>query len=269
MSYICPLCAESLTQTEHGLQCPNKHSFDRAKEGYVNLLPVQKKSSKAPGDNKLMMQARREFLQKGFYQHLSDRINEVIVDLLPADATVLDLGCGEGYYTSRLNQALNTQCRANVFGLDISKVAIRYASKRHRDIQFCVASAFETPFADGFFDALLRIYAPSKGVELQRLIKRGGYLVTVTPGPQHHWFLKTIIYQQPKPHDEQPVLIEGFELQHVERLQTEMTLIDTKDISNFLNMTPYAWKLSEKQKTELQQGLVCELDFIIQIHRRT
>ncbi|MCL1079180.1 23S rRNA (guanine(745)-N(1))-methyltransferase [Parashewanella spongiae] len=269
MPYICPLCAQPLSQIERTYKCKNRHSFDIAKEGYVNLLPVHKKSSIDPGDNKEMMRSRREFLDKGFYQYLSDRINQLILEFKLNVTNLLDIGCGEGYYTNRLVESLSSQSSTNAYGLDISKTAVKLAAKRYKDVNFCVASAFDTPFADNSFDGVLKVYAPSALTELKRIIKQDGYLITVSPGPEHHWFLKTVIYSEPKLNSNEDDLLEGFELVHSERLQSLMSLNEATDVTNFLSMTPYAWKLSEFQKSQLcANNLKCELDFKIQIHKR-
>ncbi len=267
MSYICPLCSHSLFLDDRTWRCANNHCFDIAKEGYVNLLPVQKKHSKDPGDNKLMMQARRAFLEAGFYQHLSDSVNQLAEEYIDSkQASLLDLGCGEGYYAGRLADAVPN---SKVNGLDISKTAVRLASKTHKQIELCVASAFRLPFADASFDAVLRIYAPSVARELVRVVKEDGFLITVSPGPKHHWFLKTLIYRKPELHDETDNQVAGFERTHVERLESVMSLSDAQDIDNFLNMTPYAWKLTEAQKKQLSgSGIECELDFKIQIFKK-
>ncbi|WP_133407148.1 23S rRNA (guanine(745)-N(1))-methyltransferase [Parashewanella tropica] len=268
MPYICPICSNQLQLNDRTWKCQKNHCFDLAKEGYVNLLPVQKKKTKDPGDNQLMIQARRDYLNQGYYQFLSDRVNELLSSNLVDKSTLLDLGCGEGYYTGRLAEALKAKS-VELYGLDISKVAVRYGAKRYKDINFCVASAFDTPFTSQSFDAVLRIYAPSKLDELKRVIKKDGFLLTVSAGPKHHWFLKTEIYDEPKPHPEETDNLDGFELIHSERLQQKINLKQKDDIQNFLNMTPYAWKLDDSQKQQLcQQGFECELDFKIQLHRR-
>ncbi|QBF81466.1 23S rRNA (guanine(745)-N(1))-methyltransferase [Shewanella maritima] len=267
MSYICPLCASPLSLAGRSWGCENGHQFDKAKEGYVNLLPVQKKKTKDPGDSKEMMQARRSFLEQGFYQALSDKVNQLASSYIDDDACILDIGCGEGYYTSRLAHSLAGE---HVFyGLDISKAAVRYAAKRYSEINFSVASVFEMPFADNSFDLAIRIYAPSKPEELQRVIKPGGILIAVSPGPKHHYAIKQIIYDTPKLHPQDKIQIAGFD--HIAEHQVcyELDLTDKADIENLLNMTPYAWKLSDFQKARLaKQGLKCELDFKIEIYQR-
>lgn len=265
--FICPLCQSRLSADGRSLVCQTGHRFDTAKEGYVNLLPVQKKRSKDPGDNKEMMQARRLFLEAGFYRPLSDRVNELAESLPLGVGQVLDLGCGEGYYTARLAAALaaNTQ----VYGLDISRAALKVAAKRYKDIQFCVASSFDTPFSDDFFDLVLRIYAPSKAQELARIIAPGGYLLTVSAGPMHHFAVKQQIYDIPRLHEDKEEWLAGFEPVHTERLQWQLEMSEPEHILAFLEMTPYAWKFTpEARKMLASRPFACELDFRINLQRK-
>ncbi|QUM85965.1 MULTISPECIES: 23S rRNA (guanine(745)-N(1))-methyltransferase [unclassified Moritella] len=276
MNYLCPICARPLSAQDKSLTCDQRHQFDLAKEGYVNLLPVQNKKSKNPGDNKEMMQARREFLDQGFYQSLSDTVNNIAQQALTAvnAPNILDLGCGEGYYTHRLALALAALNDANttpqIAGLDISKSAIRYAAKRYKTISFCVASAYNTPFADASQDLVTRIYAPSQDAELARIIKTEGYLLTVTPAAEHLFELKQKIYQTPEKHDMKIEDIAGFELIEQQRLTDQITLTQAKDSKNLLEMTPLAWKMSDEQKAEIYAAdLTLTLDFNITLYKRT
>lgn len=268
MQYICPLCALPLTLTQRTWGCPQAHKFDIAKEGYVNLLPVQKKNSKDPGDNQQMMFARREFLNAGYYQILSDRVNQLALQYASSAQQILDIGCGEGYYSHRLYNALVAHHFCYLQGVDISKSAIKYAAKRYPNLSFCVASAYEMPIPSNSIDLAIRIYAPSKVEELQRIMAPSGILITVSPGPLHHFALKQQIYDQPRLHPESEARVDGFECLHQERLSAQLDLNDSKDIGNFLEMTPYAWKFTAEQKQAFtQRGLSCELDFQIEVHR--
>lgn len=268
MQYICPLCALPLTLTQRTWGCPQAHKFDMAKEGYVNLLPVQKKNSKDPGDNQQMMFARREFLNAGYYQILSDRVNQLALQYASSAQQILDIGCGEGYYSHRLYNALVAHHFCYLQGVDISKSAIKYAAKRYPNLSFCVASAYEMPIPSNSIDLAIRIYAPSKVEELQRIMAPSGILITVSPGPLHHFALKQQIYDQPRLHPESEARVDGFECLHQERLSAQLDLNDSKDIGNFLEMTPYAWKFTAEQKQAFtQRGLSCELDFQIEVHR--
>ncbi|MPY24291.1 23S rRNA (guanine(745)-N(1))-methyltransferase [Shewanella psychropiezotolerans] len=265
MKYVCPICKTPLMLQQKTWSCSNNHRFDCAKEGYVNLLPVQNKHSKDPGDNKEMMFARREFLNQGHYQLLSDRVNALAKHRCPGAKLGLDVGCGEGYYSHRLFDSLP---ELDLQGLDISKSALKYASKRYKDMSFCVASAFEMPFENEQFDFMLRIYAPSLDEELRRVIKLGGTLITVSAGKHHHFALKELIYEAPKHHISESSYIEGFELVHRENLEAELVLSNEVDITHFLNMTPYSWKLTQQQKADMiSQGLKCELDFKIEVFK--
>ncbi|PHR85939.1 MAG: 23S rRNA (guanine(745)-N(1))-methyltransferase [Moritella sp.] len=276
MNYLCPICARPLSAQNQSLVCEQRHQFDLAKEGYVNLLPVQNKKSKNPGDNKEMMQARREFLDQGFYQSLSDKVNSIAQQaLITVNApNILDLGCGEGYYTHRLAQVMAAMSDANtapkIAGLDIPKSAIRFAAKRYKTISFCVASAYNTPFADASQDLVIRIYAPSQDAELARIIKIGGYLLTVTPAAEHLFELKQKIYQTPEKHDMSIEPIAGFEVVEQQRLTHEITLTQAKDSKNLLEMTPLAWKMSDEQKAQLYAtDLTLTLDFNITLYKHT
>ncbi|MCG9696965.1 23S rRNA (guanine(745)-N(1))-methyltransferase [Shewanella sp. Isolate11] len=268
MNYRCPICSQTLQLIQQTWCCDNNHRFDCAKEGYVNLLPVQKKRSKDPGDSKEMMFARREFLNQGYYQFMSDRVNQLALEFAPDAIHGLDIGCGEGYYSHRLQRVMQTRGEFSLNGVDISKSALKYAAKRYKEIDFCVASSFEMPFEDNSFDFMLRIYAPSQDAELHRVVKSGGILITVSAGPQHHFALKQRIYEQPRSHPDIVSQIEGFELIHGERVQQLLQLEDPTDIANFLVMTPYNWKFTAEQKQAMTTAkFSCELDFKIEVFR--
>ena len=277
MNYLCPICAQPLaplvqdaTTPARSLACAQRHQFDIAKEGYVNLLPVQNKKSKNPGDNKEMMQARRQFLDQGFYQPLSDLVNSIAAQVLAQHTApnILDLGCGEGYYTQRLTATLAQQA-PQVAGLDISKSAIRYAAKRYKDISFCVASAYSTPFASASQDLITRIYAPSQQDELLRLLKPGGHLLTVTPAADHLFELKQQIYQTPEQHDMAIEEVAGLNVVKQERLTTTITLENPADSKNLLEMTPLAWKMTEEKKAQLYStALTLTLDFNVTLYNK-
>lgn len=263
--YLCPLCQQPLNLTGAQYQCSNRHSFDVAREGYVNLLPVQQKNSKDPGDNKDMMQARREFLHAGWYAALAERVSQTLAELKPA--RVLDLGCGEGYYTNMLKQALP---QAQVYGVDISKAAIKFAAKANRTINFSVASAYQLPFAANSFDAVVRIYAPSKAEELQRLITNAGHLLTVTPGPAHLVQIKQAVYDEVRLHDDTLAELSGFVHRKRERLQYELNFTRPEQLLALVQMVPLAWKFSAAEKQQFAERLpAISIDFLLDLYQRT
>jgi len=273
-TFICPLCKTAFQKTNNTQICTNNHHFDIAKEGYLNLLPVNAKHSKNPGDNKTMMNARRDFLNSDGYLPLAEKVTELILSLLSSlrlddnGAQILDLGCGEGYYTNRLKDNLPKETTVN--GLDISKVAIRYAAKRNKNINFCVASAYDVPLADNSLDVLLRIYAPSLDSELQRLVKIGGYLVTVTPAPRHLFELREKIYEQVNEHAQENSAPQGFTKTNQVKLNYPLHISDQKQLQDLINMTPFAWKFNPQMMADLiaEKSWCIECDFNIEIYQR-
>ncbi|WP_188472109.1 23S rRNA (guanine(745)-N(1))-methyltransferase [Hafnia psychrotolerans] len=270
MSYQCPLCHQPLTLTEKQWRCPKNHQFDNAKEGYVNLMPVQHKRSKQPGDSPEMMVSRRNFLDGGHYQPLRDRIAELLDDVLSVKAdALLDIGCGEGYYTTAVATRLMQNRAMTVFGLDVAKVAIRNAAKRYHNAKFCVASSHRLPFAAQSLDAVLRIYAPCKAEELFRALKPGGLVLTVAPGPRHLYQLKARIYSDVQLHEELDEQLEGFERIRSENLAYPM-MLSGEQAFDLLQMTPFAWRATEEIGAVLKDegSFFCETDFIIRLHQR-
>lgn len=271
MSYTCPLCHENLTLSERTYRCQNNHAFDLAKEGYINLMPVQHKRSKDPGDNKEMMQARRRFLEKDHYRPLKERVAQLCAEILSGSQhRLLDIGCGEGYYTTEVASHLTNQyAQSKTYGLDISKVAIRYAAKRYSNCHFSVASSHRLPFENGSLDAVLRIYAPCKAEELSRVVADSGIVVTVTPAGRHLYQLRDEIYPDVRLHSEEAEIIAGFELEQQEKLSYVMQLGDG-DGYDLLQMTPFAWKASDALRDKLKSATLfeCEADFMIRIYRK-
>jgi 23S rRNA (guanine745-N1)-methyltransferase len=268
MAYQCPLCHLPLQQHAQQWRCEQNHQFDRAKEGYVNLLPVQHKRSKQPGDSPEMMQARRDFLDAGYYQPLQQRVCTLLDEVLPAQAqAVLDIGCGEGYYTAALAAQLKPARTLTVYGLDVAKVAVRYAAKRYRQASFCVASSHRLPFEDNCLDAIIRIYAPCNAQELARTVKPGGYVLTVAPGPRHLYQLKAAVYEDAQLHPEQDEQFPGFTRLCQQTLAYPMTLTGEAALQ-LLQMTPFAWRAGEEARRLLGEGLACETDFVIRLHQR-
>ena len=106
--FICPLCGGALERNEKSYICPLGHSYDASAEGYVHLLPANKKHSKLPGDDKNMVRARSRFLSGGFYQPLQSVLSALVLELSSDSPAILDSGCGEGYYTQGIFDALTS-----------------------------------------------------------------------------------------------------------------------------------------------------------------
>lgn len=131
--FYCPVCREHLKREERSYRCRHGHSFDCAKEGYVHLLPANRKHSKNPGDDKGMAASRNRFLSGGWYQPLRKALEELACDTEQQRLSVLDSGCGEGYYTQGISRALTERGISHrICGVDLSKPSVRYAAKRLR-----------------------------------------------------------------------------------------------------------------------------------------
>lgn len=248
--FSCPLCHLPLSINSQGLGCANRHQFDRAKEGYFNLLPVQHKHSREPGDAKAQLQARRKFLQAGFFSPLKQHLQS----LLPSGAqSLLDIGCGEGYFTQGFAEALP---HAQIYGIDIAKEGVRLAAKTAKScgldsrLVYAVASSVDLPLADESVDVITRIYAPSRDAELCRVIKPDGKLVIVAPGEQHLLGLRRRIYREVRPHQLTPVP-EGFRLVDQQQLQADLKISHPELCAALLEMTPFAWRMPPELKTSV------------------
>jgi 23S rRNA (guanine745-N1)-methyltransferase len=268
--YACPLCSLPLLNQAAVFRCENNHSFDCAKENYLNLLPVQFKHSKNPGDNKAMVNARRAFLEQGYYQPLMNRLLALYHEKMPADANkpaiFLDAGCGEGFYTHQHKNAENT-----VYGVDIAKEAIKKAGKKYKNCHFSVATLSKLPFADILFSWIVSVYAPILENEFTRVLSPGGFLLTVTPAKQHLMQLKQQIYDDAKEHDVEKLPIENLTLVHQENITYQMHLKTGQDTLNLLSMTPFAFKASEIVKQQLlnQDNFTCQADFLIRLYQKS
>jgi len=264
-SYFCPLCQQALILTDKVYRCENNHSFDQAKQGYVNLLPVQFKHSKAPGDNKDMVIARRDFLDKGFYQPLVDKMLELYNKYSEPNASVFDAGCGEGFYTHQHKTASN-----QVYGVDISKETIKIAAKRYKGCHFSVGTLSKLSFADNTFAWLISVYAPILETEFTRLLKDDGYLLTVTPAEQHLFELKKLIYRQANEHDVSKCPIKHLTLVEEHKLTYPMNFDNSDDVLNLLAMTPFAFKAPKELITQItaMTEFTCQADFVLRLYKK-
>ena len=159
MDFVCPKCGGELFALPGMKKCVGGHCFDRAREGYYNLLLGV--GGGVHGDNKMMLDARRKFLSSGAYGPLCDLLAKTVMGLLPRGGSVLDAGCGEGYYTDAVERALRERDgESNVLALDISKDGVRIAAKRNHAVSYAVASSYAMPVADGSVDVIMNVFRP-------------------------------------------------------------------------------------------------------------
>lgn len=271
--FRCPLCGRPLDRRERVYDCPARHSFDIAREGYVYLLPVNQKHSAAPGDDRDMAAARRAFLERGYYRPLRDALCRLAVEHTGPAPAVLDAGCGEGYYTEGIYQAfLNAGKSPEMAGTDISKFILRSAARRTGAgaVEFAVASSYHLPLADGSVDLLVDCFSPLALEEFRRVLRPGGIFMYVVPAAEHLWELKEVLYDTPYPNEEKLTPYEGFAYQAVETVEDTARLETPADIQNLFRMTPYAWKTPKAGVARLEalERLTVRIAFRIHVFRK-
>ncbi|TVQ70748.1 MAG: methyltransferase domain-containing protein [Oceanospirillales bacterium] len=283
----CPVCSAALIAGDLSsgkqLSCEAGHSFDRARQGYWNLLLAQRKRSKAPGDNDEMVQARHNFLSLGHYQPIATAIQECITKLVteklavevaqPQYPLVLDLGCGEGYYTQQIHQALTSISKdAQCVGLDISKPAILHASKQHKQITWLVATGADIPLMSESVDIATLIFARLLPEPTAQVLKPGGYFLVVWPGPDHLRELREQIYTDVRDSDLNPdeQLLPLFETINTQTCRFRFKLNDGDAISNLLMMTPHGQRLSQAAKETIValEQLEIQADIRLSLYRK-
>ena len=275
MTVLCPVCQTPITTTEDGGVCRKGHRFDRARSGYMHLLPANRKHAKNPGDDKLMVDARRKFLDKGYYRPLADTVSrlasEWLANLPHQTPCVLDAGCGEGYYTTLLYDALCQRgMEPDILGVDISKLALDKAAKRQKAIFYVVASVFHLPAPDAGCDLLCSLFSPYCSEEYQRVIRPGGAMLLVIPGENHLWELKQAIYERPYKNQVKPFALEGFTLLDHMQVHDIIYLAEHNDIENLFKMTPYYYKTSEQDQARLlgRGELTTQIEFEVLLYRK-
>ena len=265
-NFICPVCKSEISLFERTYKCNNNHCFDLSKDGYVNLLMSQQSSLKRHGDDKLMVKARRDFLEKGFYNDLRQALCETLKDALPDDSTIVDVGCGEGYYTSEISKVNNFE----IFGIDISKDALKYAAKSVKNSSFAVASAFSLPFAENSADCVLSVFAPSAYEEFYRVLKSDGKLIKAIPLEEHLWELKCALYKEPYKNKPEKRNDELFKLVSQKEIKYKINLTEKEDIENLFKMTPYYYKTGREDAERLLslESLETTVHFGIEIYEK-
>lgn len=270
-NFICPVCNQQLVKKEKSYICKNRHTFDISSKGYVHLLPANKKHSAAPGDDKLMVAARNNFLSLGYYSHLKETLENLTDKYSKAQTSVLDCGCGEGYYTQGIYQKLSQQGKAvDVKGIDISKEAVAIAAKRLKEGEFAVASSFHLPIRDKSVDVLINCFSPLCVKEFSRVLKKNGVFLYVVPAPRHLWQLKEALYEKPYENPLKEEQYDGFELIETVKAEKEIFIDSNADINNLFKMTPYVYR-SPKEAQEVllkAENLTVNAHFIVYVYQK-
>ncbi|MBR4473952.1 MAG: methyltransferase domain-containing protein [Oscillospiraceae bacterium] len=250
--FICPICRRPLEYDAHSYRCRSGHCYDIAREGYVNLLPVNQRHSDMPGDDRAMVNARTGFLDGGWYEPLRERLCMLTKELAPEKAILLDAGCGEGYYTGALSRILSEKA-GRAAGIDLSKSAVRRAAKRCPDAEIAVASVYHMPLTERSADILINCFSPLAAEEFTRVLKPGGFFLYVVPDRKHLWEMKEILYDAPYENSPSDGSYAGFRQIGAVPLEFRMRLQKQEDIMDLFQMTPYAWKTPKSGRDRLAE----------------
>ncbi|MEO6122834.1 MAG: putative RNA methyltransferase [Ilumatobacteraceae bacterium] len=258
--FRCPHCAGSLLDHSSSLRCANGHSFDLAREGYVNLAPSGRLKGSISGDDEAMVRARRTVFDAGLYAPIIDEVAAVTASYAPS--AVLDAGCGEGSYLA----AITDVSGAHGWGIDISKAAIKLAARRHPMHRYAVASSYVLPFADATFDAVVNVFSPRDFAEMARVTAADGVAVVVTPGARHLAELKSTLYDDARDHDD-PIerpddVIDRTTVRFV------VALPDPDLRLALLHMTPFWWSASTTRRDEIAASMTAvTVDMQLTVYR--
>ena len=270
MNFVCPKCYGKLNIKESGTAvCDKGHSYDRSRYGYYNLLLTS--TGGVHGDNREMVDARRAFLDTGAYLPLADKLSELALRHITDGGIFLDIGCGEGYYTERIMNALSSSGKSiDAIAFDISKDAVKYSARKCKSATVAVASAYKMPIADGSVDLAVNVFSPLAREETHRVLKRGGKFIMAIPDRRHLLGLKSVLYKTPYENEVDDTALEGFSLVATQRVAYKITLTDKKAIGDLFMMTPYAYRTPKaaREGLALMESLTTEIEFIVFVYEK-
>ena len=254
-AFACPICQENLTLVESSLKCENRHSFDLAKFGYVNLAPQIKQSTNYDKEN---FQNRQQILEAGFYQAILEGISDLLATK-PSAKIVLDIGCGEGFYSRKLQEV---HPEKTFYAFDISKDSVQIAAKSESNwaVNWFVGDLARLPIKDASMDILLDIFSPANYGEFRRVLSKDGILIKVIPTENHLKEIRQMVQDQLTKKDYSNQDIKEHFQEHFS-IQSSQIVSLTKPITTeqrqaLLSMTPLLFhvdqsKINWSQLTEI------------------
>ena len=242
--FACPICQENLTLVESSLKCDHRHSFDLAKFGYVNLAPQIKQSANYDKEN---FQNRQQILEAGFYQAILETISDLLATK-PSAKTVLDIGCGEGFYSRKLQESHSDK---TFYAFDISKDSVQIAAKSEPNwaVNWFVGDLARLPIKDASMDILLDIFSPANYGEFQRVLSKDGILIKVIPTENHLKEIRQMVQDQltKKDYSNQDIkehFQEHFSIQ-ASQIASLTKTITTEQRQDLLSMTPLLFHVNQ------------------------
>ena len=245
-AFACPICQENLTLVESSLKCENRHSFDLAKFGYVNLAPQIKQSANYDKEN---FQNRQQILEAGFYQAILDAVSDLLASS-KTTKTILDIGCGEGFYSRKLQERHPDK---TFYAFDISKDSVQIASKSEPNwaVNWFVGDLARLPIKDASMDILLDIFSPANYGEFRRVLSKDGILIKVIPTENHLKEIRQKVQDQLTNKDYSNQDIKNHFQEHFTILSSQTAsltkTITTEQLQSLLSMTPLLFHVDQSK----------------------
>ena len=245
-AFACPICQENLDLVENSLKCNNRHSFDLAKFGYVNLAPQVKQSANYDKEN---FQNRQQILEAGFYQAILETISDLLATNLSAK-TVLDIGCGEGFYSRKLQESHSDK---TFYAFDISKDSVQIAAKSEPNwaVNWFVGDLARLPIKDASMDILLDIFSPANYGEFRRVLSKDGILIKVIPTENHLKEIRQKVQDQLTKQDYSNQDIKNHFQEHFTILSSQTASltkpITAEQLQALLSMTPLLFHVDQSK----------------------
>ena len=245
-AFACPICQENLTLLVTSLKCSNRHSFDLAKFGYVNLAPQIKQSTNYDKEN---FQNRQQILESGFYQVILEVVSDLLSNSKNAK-TILDIGCGEGFYSRKLQERHPDK---TFYAFDISKASVQIAAKSEPNwaINWFVGDLAHLPIQDASMDILLDIFSPANYGEFHRVLSKNGILIKVIPTENHLKEIRQKVQDQLTKKDYSNQDIKNHFQEHFTILSSQTAsltkTITTEQLQALLSMTPLLFHVNQSK----------------------
>lgn len=262
----CPKCHEPIVQEGNSYKCKTGHCYDLSKTKYLNLLLNPDKATNNPGDSKESLIARKAYLTKGYYDVILNAVIDCIKKYRQVNhLDILDLGCGEGYYTRGLKDVFKDD---TIYGLDISKEAINMATKYTKDIYWLVGNSKNLPISNHSLDFITALFTVVNQDELKRSLKKGGYIIHVTANPNHLIEIKELIYDEIKVKSDKYIRLD-FETVESYDLVHQVNIDNREDALNLLKMTPHYYHIKKERRGVLDtlEKLDVTIDIKITVYR--
>ncbi len=279
-SLACPLDGLALQAVPGGYRCGQGHTYDRAREGYCNLLVVQHKASLDPGDSREMVAARRRFLDAGHFSPIADAVGAIVIERISTERPhrpfrVVDAGCGEGFYLAHIARQAERSGTGGLAlaGFDVSKWAVKAAAKRTRAITWLVANNRHPPFIAGSVDMILCLFGFPVWEGFAPVLADGGCVLLVDPGPDHLIELRDLIYPEvvrSGPPALSAAEARGFHVAHEEPLRFSFTLDSQAAIADLLAMTPHGYRMADAGRAAVAavERLTVTADVVLRVVAR-